>query len=201
MSANVRNSEELLSALRTDATETRDDVRNAVQLMSTGGKVIFLLGPLVARSSEAYLLTRLVANLAFLCGQPESLFFLFQGCNEPGAREMGCAPNRLPGDLPLEDMSARDTLGKAWESDVVSKPGLDAMGMIRSAEAGDLKALVLLGVEPFAVFPDTERTRKALAGMDLVVRTAMFSPAGRRGGGCRVSFDRDDRGRRNVHQY
>jgi formate dehydrogenase (NADP+) alpha subunit len=178
LSNQVEDSEQLLSALRTDAAEIREDVRHAVGLMSAGGNVVFLLGPLVAGSTNSYLLSRLVANLAFLLGQPESLFFLFQGCNEPGAREMGCVANRLPGDLSPEDPSARNTLSKVWESDVVFEPGLDAMGMIRSAEAGDLRALLLIGVEPFAVFPDTERTRKALSGVDLIVRTAMFSSRG-----------------------
>ncbi|MEJ2719335.1 MAG: molybdopterin-dependent oxidoreductase, partial [Deltaproteobacteria bacterium] len=48
------------------------------------------------------------------------------------------------------------------------------MSMLQSAENGALKGLLLLGVDPLAVFPDTERTRKALARMDLVVRTGMF---------------------------
>ncbi len=53
------------------------------------------------------------------------------------------------------------------------------MGMLRAAEEGQLRALVFLGVDPLTCFPDTVRTKKALDGMDLVVRTGMF-PAGDR---------------------
>jgi predicted molibdopterin-dependent oxidoreductase YjgC len=51
--------------------------------------------------------------------------------------------------------------------------------MLRAAEEGALRALVFLGVDPLGCFPDTVRTKKALDGMDLVVRTGMF-PAGER---------------------
>ncbi len=174
--SSVENFDQFLSALKTEEVETREDVRDAARLMGAERKLVFLLGPMVARSANGYELSRLVANLAFLCGQPESVFFLFQGCNELGAWEMGCAPDRLPGDLSLEDTSATELLRNVWEADVDVQRGLDALGMIRAAEAGDVKALVLLGVDPFAIFPDSERTRNALGGLDLLVRTTMFTP-------------------------
>ncbi len=52
------------------------------------------------------------------------------------------------------------------------------MGMIRAAEKGEIKALLLLGVDPLAAFPDTDRTQKALTVPDLVVRTGMFPATG-----------------------
>ena len=102
-----------------------------------------------------------------------------QGSNELGAWEMGCAPDRLPGGLPLEDPKAVEILRDMWQSEVSVDRGLDAIGMIRAAEEGQLRALVFLGVDPLTSFPDTERTKKALDGIELVVRTGMF-PAGER---------------------
>ncbi len=153
---------------------SRKEIKEAALLVSAGRKVVFLIGPTAARAADGYLLMRLVANLALLCGQPHSVFFMFEGCNELGAWEMGCASDRLPGNLPFADPNTRVALGKIWETDIVSQRGLDCMGMIRGAEAGDLRALLFLGVDPLTVFPDTERTRKALDGLDLIVRSGLF---------------------------
>ncbi|MCX5861762.1 MAG: molybdopterin-dependent oxidoreductase [Desulfomonile sp.] len=170
------NVEELLSCLDTlpKHQAPKEQIREAALLMSEEKKIVFLVGPMASRAAEGYTLIRLVANLAFLCGQPQSVLFLFEGCNELGAWEMGCSPNRLPGCVSLEDATVLEALGIACEADIVAQPGLDVMGMIRGAETGDLKALVFLGVDPLTVFPDTERTRTALGGMELVVRTGLF---------------------------
>jgi predicted molibdopterin-dependent oxidoreductase YjgC len=76
--------------------------------------------------------------------------------------------------LALDNGENLETLKRVWNAPIALQRGMDAMGMIRSAEGGSLKALVLLGVDPIAVFPDTDRTRRALSKLDLVVRTGMF---------------------------
>ena len=68
-------------------------------------------------------------------------------------------------------MNALETV---WGAPLSTARGLDAMDMIRAAEQGQIRVLLFLGVDPLAVLPDTERTRKALAAADLVVRTGMF---------------------------
>ena len=175
----VQNVDELFSRVHLEGPVVREDIREAARLTGKDRKLVLLIGPMLAKSAKGVILARMAANLAFLCGQPESVFALFQGCNELGAWEMGCAPDRLPGGLPLEDLKARETLREMWQSEISVDRGFDAMGMVRAAEEGNLRALVLLGVDPLTCFPDTERTKKALGGMDLVVRTGMF-PAGKR---------------------
>ncbi|MBM3299911.1 MAG: molybdopterin-dependent oxidoreductase, partial [Deltaproteobacteria bacterium] len=116
--------------------------------------------------------------LALLCGQPEKVFYLYKGCNELGAWKMGCRSERLPGGWIGEQREALECLKRMWGDDIASTQGLNAMEMLRSCEKKNLKALFLLGVDPLAVFPDTERTRKALAGMDLLIRTGTFPATG-----------------------
>ncbi len=177
LQSHVQNADEFFSRVQLEKPVVRADIEEAIRLMAKDRKLVFLLGSMLARSIKGVILARLAANLAFLCGQPESIFALFQGSNELGAWDMGCSPDRLPGGLPLEDPKALETLRDAWQSEISVDRGLDAMEMIRAAEEGKLRALVFLGVDPLTSFPDTERTRKALDAMDLVVRTAMF-PAG-----------------------
>ncbi|MGI8576845.1 MAG: NADH-quinone oxidoreductase subunit G [Nocardioidaceae bacterium] len=67
---------------------------------------------------------------------------------ERGAVEAGLLPNLLPGGRPLADAAARVDVAAAWGRDVVpSLPGRDTNEIIAAAAAGELKALVVGGVE------------------------------------------------------
>jgi formate dehydrogenase (NADP+) alpha subunit len=160
--------------LPSETWTTREKINEAAELIRPGRKVVFLIGPAANKTTHGYLLVRQLVNLAFLCGQHQSVFFLFEGCNELGAWEMGCSPDRLPGNVPLSDLDAQETVRRTWETDIVSQRGLNCMDMIRAAESRDMRAILFLGVDPLTVFPDTARTKKALAGMDLVVRSGLF---------------------------
>lgn len=170
------NAEDFLARIKRQPTEqgSSEEIAWAAALVGGGRTTVFLLGPLVARATQGYIITRLVADLAILCGQPHHIRFLFEGCNEMGAWEMGCTSARRLGCLAATDPGSREPLQDAWGPDAIFDRGLDTLSMLHSAESGTLKALLLLGVDPLAVFPDPQRTRKALAGMDLVVRTGMF---------------------------
>ena len=157
----------------------RAEIKQVARLIGGGRKSLFLFGSRVARATQGYMLSRLLVDLALLCGQPDNVLFLFEGCNEVGAWELGSAPDRLPGSLVSMDRETLELLRTTWgRPDIALKRGLDAMGMIRAAEKGEIKALLLLGVDPLAAFPDTDRTQKALTVPDLVVRTGMFPATG-----------------------
>jgi len=66
-----------------------------------------------------------------------------------GAVETGCLPNLLPGGRPVGDAAARVDLGAAWGVDKVpDNEGLDAASMLDALVDGDLRALVVGGVDP-----------------------------------------------------
>ena len=75
--------------------------------------------------------------------------------NARGLREVGCLPDAGPG------------LGDAGR-------GSDAERIRASLEAGELKAVVLFGVDPRRDFPDPEGWRRALANADHVVAFSML---------------------------
>jgi predicted molibdopterin-dependent oxidoreductase YjgC len=177
LTSNVMASEDFVSSLlgHPRAQLPGQEVKQAAQLLANGRKTVFLIGPVVARATHGYMLTRLVADLAFLCGRPDHLFFLHEGCNEVGTLEIGCGPNGLPACASSHDPSVLERLRSIWGSNVAVERGMDTMGMIRGAEKRSIKALLFLGVDPLTVLPDTERTRKALEAVDLVVRTGMFA--------------------------
>ncbi len=66
-----------------------------------------------------------------------------------GALETGCLPTLLPGGRPVSDASARVDLGAAWGLESLpDAEGLAADGILEALVAGDLRALVVGGVDP-----------------------------------------------------
>ncbi|MFN8135971.1 MAG: NADH-quinone oxidoreductase subunit G [Propionicimonas sp.] len=86
-----------------------------------------------------------------------------------GAVEAGCLPGLLPGGRPLADSAARVDLAAAWEVEgLPTGDGLEAAAMLAAAASGELKALVVAGVEP-ADFADAAAARAGLEEAGFVV--------------------------------
>ncbi len=65
-----------------------------------------------------------------------------------GAVETGCLPNLLPGGRPVANADARVDAGAAWGvTSLPDQPGRDGDAIIAAAATGQLKALVIGGVE------------------------------------------------------
>ena len=66
-----------------------------------------------------------------------------------GALETGCLPNLFPGGRPVADASARVDLGVAWGVENLPEgEGLSADAILDALVEGDLRALVVGGVDP-----------------------------------------------------
>jgi NADH-quinone oxidoreductase subunit G len=92
--------------------------------------------------------------VSFGAGLPGKVRYMALGdyTNSRGAADMGVLPDRLPGYAYLDNKSAGETLAKHWGAPVPTKPGLTAPQMIEAARAGKLKALYVVGANPFAHF-------------------------------------------------
>ena len=86
-----------------------------------------------------------------------------------GAVETGCLPTLLPGGRPVSDAEARADLAAAWGVRTVpAKAGRDTSGIVEALAKGQLRALVVGGVE-IDDLPDPALAREALAAADFVV--------------------------------
>src|SRR5258707_1773687 len=72
--------------------------------------------------------------------------------NSRGAADMGVLPDRLPGYAYVDDPIARQALEKLWGAVIPSKAGLTAPQRVDAAQAGNLKALYVVGANPLAHF-------------------------------------------------
>jgi NADH-quinone oxidoreductase subunit G len=73
--------------------------------------------------------------------------------NSRGAADMGVLPDRLPGYAYLDNVAAREAFEKLWgKAPLPHKPGLIAPLIVEAAQSGKLKALYVMGANPFSHF-------------------------------------------------
>ena len=90
---------------------------------------------------------------------------------ERGAVEVGALPNLLPGARPVTESSARSEVGAIWGvngSDIPSKPGRNHAEIIQAAINGELKALVIAGLDVLDA-PDPQALGQAINSVDFVI--------------------------------
>jgi NADH-quinone oxidoreductase subunit G len=138
-------------------------------LGSDGGRVVVVLGRPSLAESAAHI-TAAVAALAD--GLPGVTFLpVLRRGNVRGALDLGLAPGLLPGRVTLD-------AGQAWYEHhwgaVPKTSGLDTAGMLAAAAEGRIHALVLLGADPIADFPDRELARRALTSVGRVIAVDTF---------------------------
>jgi NADH-quinone oxidoreductase subunit G len=108
-----------------------------------------------------------VATLAGTTGA--KLAWVPRRAGDRGAAEAGCLPNLLPGGRPVSVADARVDAGAAWGvTSLPDRPGRDGDRIVADAAAGELKALVVAGVE-LRDLTDPRLGESALAAADFVV--------------------------------
>ena len=108
-----------------------------------GSRSVILVGERMATSPGA-----LSAVAALADATDAQLAWIPRRAGERGALEVGLLPTLLPGGRPLSDAAARVDLAAAWGVDVLpSIAGRNADQIVAAAGAGELKALVVGGVE------------------------------------------------------
>ncbi|MEU6391923.1 NADH-quinone oxidoreductase subunit G [Streptomyces sp. NPDC046939] len=97
------------------------------------------------------------------------LVWIPRRAGERGAVEAGALPSLLPGGRPATDPRARDEVAAVWG--VAALPhrfGRDTGQIVEAAAGGELRALVVAGVE-VADLPNPARAREALHEVDFLV--------------------------------
>jgi NADH-quinone oxidoreductase subunit G len=135
--------------------------------------VVVIWGDRIGREGDGAVAALLdVASTLDLAGNDGSgLLEVPDFTNARGLREAGCLPDAGPGlsdprgTFPMSDLENVPLAGKATEE-------------IRAAlESGELKTLLLFGVDPLRDFPDTEAWKNALAKADHVISFSTFETA------------------------
>lgn len=118
------------------------------------------------------------ANLQMLCGNLGKVGGgvnpLRGQSNVQGACDMGCLPNVYPAYQKVIDKSALDKFKKGWNAKLSDKVGLTVTEMIDGAYDGSLKALYVMGENPFLSDPDQHHVEEAFRRIDFMVVQDIF---------------------------
>ena len=114
-----------------------------------------------------------LTNLALLTGNlgrpGAGIFPLRPGANEQGAWDVGCAPERLPGNRSWRNGEARAMVESAWQSPLPNSRGLGVRAAWSDAAAGLVKAMFIAGDSPNFTNGRLEGGLSALDGLDFLV--------------------------------
>jgi NADH-quinone oxidoreductase subunit G len=150
---------EVLDALRTGDQRVADV---AAALREEGA--VILVGEGLASVPGAL---SAVAGLAESTGA--ALEWVPRRAGERGALEAGALPSMLPGGRPVSDAAARVDVGTAWGvTGLPVSPGRDTDGILRAVHTGEIRALVVGGVDPHDL-PDPTAALAALDAAPFVV--------------------------------
>jgi predicted molibdopterin-dependent oxidoreductase YjgC len=116
--------------------------------------------------TDAAAIVGATANIAMSVtgnGAGDTLFIAPQEANGWGARDMGIAPDYLPGNRAIGDAS-RDEMQRLWGAQVAASAGKTFEEMA----AGGIKALVVLNDNPMMLAPDRARSERLLTGLEFM---------------------------------
>jgi NADH-quinone oxidoreductase subunit G len=146
---------ELAAALRLGTQG--GEAGEAAEALRGAERVVVLWGERIGREGEGAL--RALLDVAAALGLEGTdrcgLLEVTELSNARGLREAGCLPDAGPGLSEVEAGGSTEEIRAALES-------------------GELKSLLLFGVDPLRDFPDTEAWRRALGAADHVVCFSMF---------------------------
>jgi NADH-quinone oxidoreductase subunit G len=163
-----RAAEKLLAAIES-GTSSDPQIRAAADAVSgRDGNIVVILGrPSMAESAD-----HTVVAAAALAASPRTRFLsALRRSNVRGALDLGLSPGTLPGRVTLD--AGRAWFDEAWGGTPDSR-GLDTAGILQAAKAGKIHALVLLGADPLADFPDRRLAREGLDAISFVVAVDAF---------------------------
>jgi formate dehydrogenase alpha subunit len=119
-----------------------------------------------------------LANLAMATGQvgkPSSGVNPLRGqSNVQGACDMGGLPNFYTGYQRVDDPAVQQKFEKAWGVSLPPRPGLTLMEMMKGVAEGKVKALFILGENPFLSDPNMNQVKEELKHLDLLVVQDIF---------------------------
>jgi NADH-quinone oxidoreductase subunit G len=147
-----------------DALRTGDDRVADTAAALRGDSTVILVGEGVASVPGAL---SAVVRLADATGS--GLEWVPRRAGERGAIEAGALPSLLPGGRPVTDPTARVDVATAWgTASLPDTPGRDTSGILAAVHTGDVRALVIGGVDPYDL-PDPTAALAAIEAAPFVV--------------------------------
>lgn len=148
-------------------------VRQLYQWFSQTRKVVTVYSQGVNQTSSGTDKVNAVINCHLLTGRighpGMGPFSLTGQPNAMGGREVGGLANQLAAHMDFEREDHVALVRGFWQaSNMATRPGLKAVDMFRAMEAGEIKAVWIMGTNPAVSVPDSHQVRRALKRCEFV---------------------------------
>jgi formate dehydrogenase major subunit len=121
---------------------------------------------------------RCLVNLALLTGnigRPGTGLHPLRGQNNvQGASDVGLIPMVYTGYQSVTDLAVRQQFEAAWGVELDPKPGLTVVEIMSEVLEGNIKAMFMMGENPFLSDPNINKVKKCLAAMDFLMVQDIF---------------------------
>jgi len=176
----LRSSEEKFSPefVKNTAGISPAELEGVANLYLSARKRAIVFGSGVTQHANGTEIVEALCNLALLTGETEEggggVYPMLTQNNAQGAFDMGSLSEFLPGYQRVEDGMARKKFEEIWERGIPKNPGFTYMEMFDKILEGKIKALYILGEDPFINLPNLERLKNGLRQLELLVVQDLF---------------------------
>ncbi len=149
-----------------------EDLEGVIKELAYLQSISVVIGPDIVQRTDMRSIIFLITALCYILNA--RVFLLSERPNEQGVIDMGCLPDMLPGERPVEIESFRHKFETLWFGSIPAKPGMTILDMVEAADSGRLKALYVMGENPVFNLPDSTYIRKALQKLELLIVQDIF---------------------------
>ncbi|MHC1745169.1 MAG: molybdopterin-dependent oxidoreductase [Syntrophobacteraceae bacterium] len=152
---------------------SEDEIKDAAKLYASQSPACLIYGVDILSSPANEGFFRLCAALQLLLGAVGEVGggvnVMGAAGNAQGAADFGAVPKYITGYRPATAAASRKAAAKVWGVEPSEKAGLSWPEMFAAIEKGELKALYLIGVDPFELGLAKERVQAALGRLEFLV--------------------------------
>jgi formate dehydrogenase alpha subunit len=154
------------------------DLEALARLYASAKKRAIVFGSGLTQHLHGTAAVKALCNLALLTGETEGegggVYPMLSQANAQGAFDMGGFSEFLPGHLRVDDERSRRRFEGAWEREIPPHPGLTYASLFDGIMEGKIKALYVMGEDPFITLPNLERLKNGLHQLELLVVQDQF---------------------------
>ena len=148
------------------------DTHGLKELLLEGESVSIIAGMELVQRTDGHRALFAIAGLTYML--EARLNILSDRPNEQGLIDMGCLPDMLPGERPLDINNFRNKYETAWNGTVPGEKGKSLLEILEGAKNGKIKAMYIMGENPVFNVPDARSVKEALRALDFLVVQDIF---------------------------
>jgi formate dehydrogenase alpha subunit len=155
------------------------EIKRTARMLGEAKSAMFLYAMGITQHAHGTDNVKAISNLALLTGnlgRPGAGIAPLRGQNNvQGGGDVGALPNLLPGYQEVVDPEARARIAEVWGVEPPGEPGLALTELWDAVLDGKIKAMWIVGENPFLSDPDASKVEKALKALDLLIVQEVFS--------------------------